>query len=249
MTDLRPALTPDLSGEELTRWYWRKDELVAFARQIGTGTGGGKHDLLARLAAALDGRPLPQPPPAARRPPAARLPEPLTPDTVLPDGQRCSQQLRAFFRERIGAAFHFDAAMREFIATGAGRTLGEAVRHWHATRQAPPSQIGAQFELNRFLRDWHAAHPGAGRHEALQAWRHYRSLPVEARQGPGGQADHHQAAAPHSPHRVGDGDPLGSVMTAGRSGVGRPPIRAGLPRPGEAPMRIDAHGKCCPSCP
>ncbi|GAT69964.1 cytoplasmic protein [Planomonospora sphaerica] len=183
MTPRRPALTSDLTGRELLRWYWRKDELVSFARRIGVGTGGGKQELTARLAAALDGEPFTEPRTTARRPSAPRLPEPLTEDTVLPEGQRCSQQLRAFFQQRIGPAFHFDAAMRDFVATGAGRTLGEAVTHWHATRDAGRPAIGAQFELNRFLREWHAAHPGAGRRAALQAWREHRSLPVDARPG------------------------------------------------------------------
>lgn len=107
--------------------------------------------------------------------------EPLTAVTVIQAEQRCSQQLRAFFTVEIGAGFRFDAAMRDFIAEGAGRTLGDAIRHWHATRAERPRQIGAQFELNRFLRDWHAAHPGASREAALAAWRGHRSRPVDGR--------------------------------------------------------------------
>jgi hypothetical protein len=100
---------------------------------------------------------------------------------VIPPGQRCSQELRVFFAQRVGRGFRFDAAMRDFIATGAGRTLGDAVEHWHATRSLPPPPIGQQFELNRFLHDWHAANPGGGRTEAIAAWRAHRSLPVDAR--------------------------------------------------------------------
>ncbi|WP_196443613.1 DUF6434 domain-containing protein [Planomonospora sp. ID67723] len=181
MTDSRPALTADLTGHDLLRWYWRRDELVAFARRLGLSAAGGKQELTARLAAVLDGHPLPEPRPAARRPRTAPLPEPLTPETLIPDGQRCSQQLRVFFQQRIGPGFRFDGVMRDFIATGAGRSLGDAVAHWHATRGVQQPQIGAQFELNRFLRDWHAARPGAGRQAAMQAWQEYRSLPVDAR--------------------------------------------------------------------
>lgn len=115
------------------------------------------------------------------RPAAAALTEPLTAATVIPAGQRCSQQLRAFFTAEIGAGCRFDAAMRYFIADGAGRTLGDAIQHWHATHAEEPREIGAQFELNRFLRDWHAAHPGAGREAALAAWRDHRSRPVDGR--------------------------------------------------------------------
>ncbi|GAA3257097.1 hypothetical protein [Streptomyces lavendulae] len=79
----------------------------------------------------------------------------------------------------IGPGFHFDAFMREYVAQGAGRTLDEAVAHWHATRRqaAEPQPVGAQFEFNRFLRDWHSRHPGGSRTEALAAWRDHRSRP------------------------------------------------------------------------
>ncbi|WP_327341403.1 DUF6434 domain-containing protein [Streptomyces europaeiscabiei] len=182
MTEQRPALALSLTGEELRRWYWLKDELLAFARSIGVGTRGGKQELTDRLAAVLDGRPLPPAAPV-RRVVGALLPEPVTEDTVIRAGQRCSQQLRDFFQAEIGPAFRFDAAMRSFIADGAGRTLGDAVRHWHATRGQGPQDIGPQFELNRFLRDWNAAHPGAGRNAALAAWRDHRSRPVDDRPG------------------------------------------------------------------
>lgn len=180
MKEQRPSLSPSLTGAELRRWYWLKDELLAFARVIGVSTRGGKQELTARLAAALDGEP-PQPPTSPSRPAAAALAGPLTAATVIPAGQRCSQQLREFFTAEIGAGFRFDAAMRDFIADGAGRTLGDATRHWHATRGDEPREIGAQFELNRFLRDWHAAHPGASREAALAAWRDHRSRPADGR--------------------------------------------------------------------
>jgi len=83
--------------------------------------------------------------------------------------------------QHVGRTFRFDAAMRDFIAAGAGRTLGDAVEHWHATRSSPPRPIGQQFELNRFLHDWYAADHSGGRAEAIAAWQAHRSLPVDAR--------------------------------------------------------------------
>jgi hypothetical protein len=144
--------------------------------------------LTARLAAALDGVPPPAeaPPAPARRSPAAKqLAAPVDDGTVIPESQRCSQVLRAFFTGRIGPAFHFDAFMRAFIAENAGRTLGDAVQHWHDTRaQAQrPREVGAQFEFNRFLRAWHAGHPSGTRAEALNAWRAHRARPKGEAEG------------------------------------------------------------------
>ncbi|MFK0252664.1 DUF6434 domain-containing protein [Streptomyces sp. NPDC090445] len=179
----RPALNSGLSGAELRRWYWTLAELASLARTMGLPTAGGKAALTDRLAAALDGLPAPAPDRApaapARRRAGRQLAAPVDGDTVIPEGQRCSQVLREFFVREIGPAFHFDAFMRDWIAEGAGRTLAEAVAHWHATRAeaAEPREVGAQFEFNRFLRDWHARHPDGTRTEALAAWQAHRARP------------------------------------------------------------------------
>ncbi|MFE2553284.1 DUF6434 domain-containing protein [Streptomyces sp. NPDC059355] len=174
----RPALTPALTGAELLRWYWTLAELSALAREIGLSAGGGKVAVTARLAAALDGNRPPEPVRAPRRG-GRRLAAPVDGDTVIPEGQPCSQVLREFFIREIGPGFHFDAFMRDYVAQHAGHTLAEAVAHWHATRAraAEPQAVAAQFEFNRFLRDWHTRHPQGTRQQALAAWRDHRALP------------------------------------------------------------------------
>lgn len=189
----RPQLTPALSGTELERWYWLSTELASLARTLGISPGGTKQQLTARLVAALDGRPPPDPPlrPGSKKPGSIKpgtsgrqLVGELSLDSVIPPGQRCSQELRRFFTDALGPSFRFDAPMREFIANGHGRTLREAADHWRATRDRPRGEIAPQFELNRFVRGWHAAHPSGTRAEALAAWRLHRSLPVDARTSP-----------------------------------------------------------------
>lgn len=182
MTTTRPPLSACTSGAQLHRWYWTLAELTVMARALGVSLGGGKQTLTERLAAALDGEQA-APPPPPRAATGRQLSAPVGLDTVLPPGQRCSQVLRDFFRREAGPGFVFDAAMRSFIAEGAGRTLGDAVEHWHSTREAAarPAPIGAQFALNTFLRRRRGTHPGEGRDAALAAWREYRSRPLEER--------------------------------------------------------------------
>ncbi|MGW2707074.1 DUF6434 domain-containing protein [Streptomyces sp. NPDC001340] len=174
----RPPLTADLTGAELLRWYWTLDELTGLARTMGVARHGGKAALTARLAATLDGLPLPAAP-ARRRPATAQLAEPVDGDTVIPAGQRCSQVLRRYFVEAIGPGFHFDTFMRDFIAQNAGQTLADAVAHWHATRPhaARPREIEEQFEFNRFTSAWHRQNPAGTRAQALEAWCAHRALP------------------------------------------------------------------------
>ena len=184
MDEQRPPASVELSGAELRRWYWLKSELIELARRLGVATGGGKADLSERVAAALDGRPLPDGTPPVRRPSATALSGPISGSTTIPEGQRCTQQLREFFAGAIGPAFRFDQHMRSYIGAAPSQTLDDAVAHWYATRSAPPTEIGSQFELNRFLRDWHQRRPDGSREEALHAWRDHRSRPVDARERP-----------------------------------------------------------------
>lgn len=181
MSEIRPPLSAVLTGAELRRWYWTLQELTALARELAVPRGGGKQALTDRLAAALDGAPAPSA--TGSRASGRQLGSPVTNQTVIPAGQRCSQVLREHFRREIGPQFTFDAVMRTFIADGQGRTLGEAVAHWHATRgvAGQPKPIGPQFELNAFLRRWRRDHPSGSRDDALAAWRHHRGLPLEAR--------------------------------------------------------------------
>ena len=154
-------------------------ELQPFARELGVSASGPKAALIDRIAAALDGRPTPAI--RSRTPRAASLPEPLTTATVIPDGQRSTQQLRAFFVDEIGPGFAFDGHMRGFVAGNAGATLGDAIDHWHATRGAELPEQSASLEFNRFTKEWHREHPDRTAAQARAAWQRYRSTPVDQR--------------------------------------------------------------------
>lgn len=180
-TPARPALTADLAAEEFQRWYWLKDELAAFARVLGIRATGGKELLAARIVAKLSHQEFLEPD-APQRGGAAQLSSRLSPETVIPAGQRCSQVVRAWMTEQVGEGFRFDAAMRKFFAESDGtRTMKDALDHWHATRGREANEIGAQFEYNRFTRAWCGEHPDGGRDELLAAWQEYRGRPVEER--------------------------------------------------------------------
>lgn len=174
-------MTEDLTGAELLRWYWLKDELADFARRLGVRATGGKELLTRRIAAKLDDVPFAEP----QRPAQAgrnQLVGPLTASTVIPAGQRCSQLVRAWFVEQVGAPFSFNAEMRAFFArTDGTQTLQDALDHHRATRRQGAKSIDAQFEFNRFTRGWHDANPTGSREEMLRAWQSYRERPVDLR--------------------------------------------------------------------
>ena len=178
----RPPLDHALSGSELMRWYWLKDELTSFARTLGVRTTGGKDVLAARIAAALDGAPY-QEPRRSSSVATKKLDGTLTSSTVIPRGQPCSQAVRAWFVSQVGPSFGFDAAMRQFFAdTDGSQTLQDSLDHYHATRNSGPKEIDSQFEYNRFTRSWHQAHPNGSRTELLAAWQRYRATPSDKRE-------------------------------------------------------------------
>lgn len=167
-----------MAAAEFSRWYWTVAELRPFAQTLGVSSAGVKAELSARIAAALRGE-RPQASPSSTR--RARLEPPFTRATIIPAGVVLSRQLRDWFVAEIGPQFHSDQHMRDFMRAGAGQTLGEAVDHWYATRDAPRPEIGAQFELNRFTRQWRAANPGGSHAELLTAWAQYRATPADER--------------------------------------------------------------------
>jgi len=176
----RPPLGAALSAAEFVRWYWLKEELQAFARRLGIRAAGSKEVLTARIAATLAGTSFTEPRAVARG--GRQLSGTLSAGTVIPKGQRCSQSVREWLVQQVGPSFHFDEAMRDFFEESDGtQTLGDAVKHWHATRDASPRSISAQFEYNRFTRAWHAAHPEGTREDLLSAWNDYRSRPIDER--------------------------------------------------------------------
>jgi hypothetical protein len=56
LSPTRPVLTHNMTVAEFRRWYWMKDELIAFARELAVATSGNKPELADRIAAVLDGR-------------------------------------------------------------------------------------------------------------------------------------------------------------------------------------------------
>lgn len=182
MTDvLRPLLTPHLTSTELLRWYWLREELADFARQLGIRATGGKDILTGRIAAKLDGVPFAEPV-SATRTSGTQLSGPLAPTTVIPAGQRCSQVVREWFVKQVGASFGFDAEMRAFFSqTDGTQTMQDALDHYRATRSQDAKPIDPQFEYNRFTRAWHEANPAGHREDLLRDWAEYRRLPLDQR--------------------------------------------------------------------
>lgn len=180
MSGRRPQLVEGLDAAEFTRWYWTMAELSSFAAVLGIARRGPKAELAERIRARLAGES------GATRggqggPRKARLSPPFGYDTVLPDRVVLSRELRDWFIGEVGPSFRSNAALRQFLADGQGRTLRDALACYLATRHDAAPPIGAQFEYNAFVRSWWARHPDGTAGELAQAWRRWRESPVDER--------------------------------------------------------------------
>ena len=167
----RPNLNRQITAKDFLSFYWLKEELIGFLREQGLSTVGTKQDLADRIRHFLETGIAENKAPkkSAKR---ADMPQNLTRQSVIGVGWRCSQGLRAFFEQEIGAHFHFDDVMRDFIHSGVGKTLQEAIETWEAEQQKPAQEkpIASQFEYNRHIREYFKEHPGVPLQSAIDAW-------------------------------------------------------------------------------
>lgn len=180
-TTVRPPLTHTINVADFRDFYWLKAELMAFCREVGLSTQGGKVDIAERIAQFLEtGEVDATPSPIRKRDTLPNVP--LTLDTVIHEGFVCTQRHRDFFKSVIGPHFRFSTFIQNYFKTHVGKTYGDAVEVWveEERRQkagAPAYDIAPQFEYNRFMRSFFEdpANHGKGRKEAIGAWHEHRS--------------------------------------------------------------------------
>jgi hypothetical protein len=175
----RPPLTKTISINDLTGYYWLKEELIDFCRGNGISASGSKQELFDRVRLYLETGEKPQiKNKAAPGKERGSMPKVFTRQSVIGPGWHCSQEIRYFFEKEIGADFHFDGIMRDLIYHGAGLTLDEVIESWNSSRESssPKKEIAPQFEYNRHIRAYFAEHKGATLADAIEAWKKLKAL-------------------------------------------------------------------------
>ena len=166
----RPTLNASITVDEFAAWYWLKEELVFFCRLHSISTVGLKRELEDRIRAHLSGG-LPRVKQHQRKRVGA-MPKEFTLESVIGEGWRCGPSLGRFFKSVLGSGFHFNAEMRNFIHTEAGKTLQDAaICYQHSLRKGRKKPaIPEQLEYNRHFREYFQQNPGATRQEAIAEW-------------------------------------------------------------------------------
>jgi hypothetical protein len=180
----RPDITAITQGAGLRRWYWTKDELTAECRRLGMRTTGGKFRLLDRLAHFHEtGETIF---PDDKKPKVMSRFDwhaaDLTPDTIITDSYKNSQNVRRFFKAQIGAHFKFSIASMAWMKENVGRTLGDAVTAIKRLEEAASSsgfqrQIPDGNQFDQYARDFLADNLQMGMKEVRFFWTLKRALP------------------------------------------------------------------------
>jgi hypothetical protein len=171
----RPRLEKGMAVQHLRDYYWLKQELTDFARELGLASTGQKLALLDRIERHLEGRP-------ERRTgsPSKSLArdsdQPLTLDRRVVNF-KSDQKTRDFFKSVIGDGFHFTAHLNQYMRARKNLRYRDLVNEWLAEKKRrqnrdykPP--IMRSGEYNLFIREYFADRRNRGKkfHDAVAAW-------------------------------------------------------------------------------
>lgn len=169
----RPDIETLSTGAELRRWYWRKDELVPHARALGVKTTGAKFRILDRIAHYLDTGETAFPGDVAPKVTSGfdwRTAS-LTDDTEITDSYTNSQNVRRYFKSRLGAGFTFNTAFMEWMKANVGKTLKDACDVYPDLMKVPGrTDIKDHNQFNQYTRDFLADNPSLGMDAVRRAW-------------------------------------------------------------------------------
>lgn len=186
MTEKRPDITTITKAAELRRWYWTKDELLTECKRLKLRATGGKFTLLDRIAHYHDTGETVYP--GDKKPKITSKFDwhsaELTPETVITDSYKNSQNVRRFFKAHVGEHFKFNIASMAWMKASVGRTLADAVEAIKALEEeaAQPgfkSKIAHHNQFNQYTRDFLADNPERGMEDVRHFWALKRALPSE----------------------------------------------------------------------
>jgi len=193
---LRPILSKELNVQEFSDFYWLKEEQQTFCRDNGISASGSKIEIADRIKLFLQTGEIQK---SSRRTSSKTKSEThatLSLDTVITVNHRCSQQVRAFFKEAIHPKFHFSTYIQNYFKNNSGKTYRDVVQAWREEEQRQKDssyqkEIAPQFEYNQFTRDFFADpnNKGKSREEAIKAWNVIKKLPGSRTYKPSNHGD------------------------------------------------------------
>jgi hypothetical protein len=164
-----------MSLDDFNSYYWLKERLTAFARQLGLPTHGHKPELVRRIERRLRG--LPDESERTRKPDEPRDSDKRLRRSTAVVNYKSDARTRAFFESQIGPHFHFTYQLNQYRMSRDNVTYGDLVDEWAAEygRRKQPgysAPIASQGEYNRYIRDFFADEQNKGQsfRDAVASW-------------------------------------------------------------------------------
>lgn len=168
----RPDITKDISSAEFLSYYYLKEELIAFLKEHHLPASGSKEALTKRIAYFLDtGKRLDEP--KTKKSKQTQTIKELHEDSIIEENIVCSQQHRAFFKEKIGPSFSFQVSFQNWLKENAGKTYKDAIDAYYKLledKKKRPTTIDKQFEYNTYIRAFFAENKGYSLGDAIACW-------------------------------------------------------------------------------
>jgi Domain of unknown function (DUF6434)/SAP domain-containing new25 len=182
---MRPDISTFQTGEDFKKWYWLKEEVVAYCKGAGIPYSGSKFEIIDRIAEALD-KGLEAPKKAKKADITSKMEwhkADLTLETVITDSYKNGQNVRIFFIEYCGQNFSFNIEFMAWMKANVGKTLKDAVEEWlRITAKSKDKTfkkvIPEGNQYNQYMRDFFADNPDKTIKEARHFWQLKRSLPL-----------------------------------------------------------------------
>ena len=172
----RPVLSCFMDGKTFKEYYYLKEELVAFCRENGLPTSGGKVEITDRIAHFLDKGEIM---PASRERKATAQISNIDLDMKIEPNFVCTEKHRAFFKEHIGTIFSFNVAFQKWLKSNTGKTYEQAIAAYYQIleeKKKGKTTIDKQFEYNTYIRDFFADNQGKSLNDAIKCWKYKKQL-------------------------------------------------------------------------
>jgi hypothetical protein len=182
---MRPDIYTIQTGEEFRKWYWLKEEVVAYCKLTKLSYVGSKFEIIERIANALDNKIEP-----IKVTKKQAIPSKidwskahLTLETIITDNYKNGPNVRRFFIEHCGAHFSFNIEFMAWMKANTGKTLQDAVDKWleiakKSKDKTHKSVIPEGNQYNQYLRDFFADNPDKTMKQARHFWQLKRALPL-----------------------------------------------------------------------
>lgn len=170
----KPSLNPGIDADTFDSFYWYRHELQSLAKLLGLSSVGGKFDIHDRISYYLrTGEKLK---PASKKPESTFnwATEPLSDSTVITDSYKNNENVRTFFKKKIGSAFKFNIDLMNFMKDNQGATLADAVLFYRSRQQSVAGgyrqPIEEHNQFNLYTREFMADNPSLTREDVSACW-------------------------------------------------------------------------------